>query len=596
MLDPQDRELLLDALRPDPGMILDGAVGTSFTLDLEAMLLAPLAFALFDADGAASDPTALLAAIQQYAENIALYCDQAHIHSKPSEQKLFVLLEPSLLPVRAPNGGSFHPKLWALRFRDGHGKVRHRLLVLSRNLTFDTSWDLVVRLDEESDGALPGSDVARVLHGLDRLAASPITKSVAESVAAVRFATPEPFTHGHLHAIGLPGTNGTTDPIGQATGDRALVVSPFLGAERLAVLERLGPARSRTLVSRPDELQRLGGRPSHRGERRWSSDRRRPPVYPMATKRPTRHCKGLHAKLYVSDHGDQASWFVGSANATTSGVRRNVETLLELTGPKSKTGVGSLLSEAGKEVRLRTLLEEFPLTDPDPAEPSPADRERKRLEQIAIGLCAMDLQVHVRPRGAHFELELVLTGDPPQLDGRDELRARPVTRSSWTDASMDSKNVATLEVARVSEVTSLIAFQIEGAAGLVPPREFVMVGTLIDAPADRIDRLLIDLIPDRRRFALLLFLLLAAGDPDVNNSAFARELIAGQDGASASGNELNIPLYESLVRASARDLERLRGIDTLVTRLSTTEEGRDRLPDGFEEMWESFRPLLRQDR
>ncbi len=596
MLDPQDRELLLDALRPDPGMILDGAVGTSFTLDLEAMLLAPLAFALFDADGAASDPTALLAAIQQYAENIALYCDQAHIHSKPSEQKLFVLLEPSLLPVRAPNGGSFHPKLWALRFRDGHGKVRHRLLVLSRNLTFDTSWDLVVRLDEESDGALPGSDVARVLHGLDRLAASPITKSVAESVAAVRFATPEPFTHGHLHAIGLPGTNGTTDPIGQATGDRALVVSPFLGAERLAVLERLGPARSRTLVSRPDELQRLGGKTIAP----WGT----PMVLRSAAtaglsngdEAADSSLQGLHAKLYVSDHGDQASWFVGSANATTSGVRRNVETLLELTGPKSKTGVGSLLSEAGKEVRLRTLLEEFPLTDPDPAEPSPADRERKRLEQIAIGLCAMDLQVHVRPRGAHFELELVLTGDPPQLDGRDELRARPVTRSSWTDASMDSKNVATLEVARVSEVTSLIAFQIEGAAGLVPPREFVMVGTLIDAPADRIDRLLIDLIPDRRRFALLLFLLLAAGDPDVNNSAFARELIAGQDGASASGNELNIPLYESLVRASARDLERLRGIDTLVTRLSTTEEGRDRLPDGFEEMWESFRPLLRQDR
>ena len=136
-------------------MVLDRAVGTSFTLDLEAMLLAPLAFALFDTDQAASDPTALLAAIQQNAENIALYCDRAHIYSKPSEQKLFVLLEPSLLPVAAPNGGSFHPKLWALRFRDADGDVRHRVLVLSRNLTFDTSWDLVARLDEQprwSDG------------------------------------------------------------------------------------------------------------------------------------------------------------------------------------------------------------------------------------------------------------------------------------------------------------------------------------------------------------------------------------------------------------------------------------------------------------
>src|SRR4051794_12921783 len=104
MLDPDSRELLFEALRPDPGAVLDSAVGTSFTLDLEALLLAPLAFALFDTDGAADDPTALLAAIQQHAAKLALYCDQAHIRTKPSDQKLFVLLEPCLLPVAAPNG------------------------------------------------------------------------------------------------------------------------------------------------------------------------------------------------------------------------------------------------------------------------------------------------------------------------------------------------------------------------------------------------------------------------------------------------------------------------------------------------------------
>ena len=300
---------------------------------------------------------------------------------------------------------------------------------------------------------------------------------------------------------------------------------------------------------------------------------------------------GLHAKLYVSDHDDRATWFVGSANATTSGVHHNVETVLELTGPKKKVGVASLLSEAGKEVRLRTLLEEFPLVDPEPTEPSLENRERDRLERIAIALCAMDLEVHVQLNGAHFELALAFTGEPPELHQQDDLRARTVTRSSWTDVAMGSKPTATLDVARVSEITSLIAFQIDGAAGLVPPREFVMVGTLVGAPADRIDRLIIDLIPDRRRFALLLFLLLAAGDPDVSSSAGARQLV-GQDSPSAAGGELNIPLYESLVRASARDLERLRGIDKLVSRMTKSEEGRDRLPDGFAEMWESFRPLL----
>jgi hypothetical protein len=49
MLDPHDRASLYEALRPPAGYDLDCAVGTSFTLDLEALLTAPIAFALHDA-------------------------------------------------------------------------------------------------------------------------------------------------------------------------------------------------------------------------------------------------------------------------------------------------------------------------------------------------------------------------------------------------------------------------------------------------------------------------------------------------------------------------------------------------------------------
>ena len=37
MLDPDDRHLLVEALKPPPGMTLDIAVGTTFTLDLQAV-------------------------------------------------------------------------------------------------------------------------------------------------------------------------------------------------------------------------------------------------------------------------------------------------------------------------------------------------------------------------------------------------------------------------------------------------------------------------------------------------------------------------------------------------------------------------------
>src|SRR5687768_1734163 len=78
MLDPEGRHLLLDALRPPPGHELDLAVGTTYTLDLYALLSAPVAFAMFDReaeDGTPRlDPIAALQALRRYAGRITMFC------------------------------------------------------------------------------------------------------------------------------------------------------------------------------------------------------------------------------------------------------------------------------------------------------------------------------------------------------------------------------------------------------------------------------------------------------------------------------------------------------------------------------------------
>ncbi len=43
MLEPRDRQLLFEALRPPDGFRFDEGVGTTFSLDLLALLMAPLA-------------------------------------------------------------------------------------------------------------------------------------------------------------------------------------------------------------------------------------------------------------------------------------------------------------------------------------------------------------------------------------------------------------------------------------------------------------------------------------------------------------------------------------------------------------------------
>ena len=67
MLDPTDRSLLFESLRPPIGYSLDRAVGTTYSLDLLTLLAAPLAFTLFDWEdkegGPMMDPLALLEAL-----------------------------------------------------------------------------------------------------------------------------------------------------------------------------------------------------------------------------------------------------------------------------------------------------------------------------------------------------------------------------------------------------------------------------------------------------------------------------------------------------------------------------------------------------
>jgi hypothetical protein len=57
MLDPETRRYTLETLRPSAGYELDRAIGTTFSLDLLALLTAPLAFTFFDWEDTEGRPT-----------------------------------------------------------------------------------------------------------------------------------------------------------------------------------------------------------------------------------------------------------------------------------------------------------------------------------------------------------------------------------------------------------------------------------------------------------------------------------------------------------------------------------------------------------
>jgi len=148
MLAPDTRTLLTDALRPPAGMSLSRAVALTFTADFESLLSAPLAFAAQHWRDA-TDSIAVMEAVRRCAGRIDVFCQAGQLAVPRNDSGLLAFLEQIVHPVRRPRPGHlFHPKIWAMRYRDDvGGETALRLLVLSRNLTTDRSWDICVQLD-----------------------------------------------------------------------------------------------------------------------------------------------------------------------------------------------------------------------------------------------------------------------------------------------------------------------------------------------------------------------------------------------------------------------------------------------------------------
>ena len=159
-------------------------------------------------------------------------------------------------------GAIFHPKVWAIRFTDQGGNRIHRVIILSRNMTLDRSWDTALVLDEEDDGAIdaaPAADFVRrlptlALPGLSAGRAAEI-EGLASSLSTVRLAAPSPFTAGELLPIGM--TDDRVWPFPDK-GKRLLAISPFLSKPAISAISTI--AADRTVVSRAESLELVGSK------------------------------------------------------------------------------------------------------------------------------------------------------------------------------------------------------------------------------------------------------------------------------------------------------------------------------------------------
>jgi hypothetical protein len=621
MLGTRSRALLLESLRPPAGYRLNRAVGTSYTLDLIALLTAPLAFTFFhahdDEGSPVADPVALLEALRRHAENVTLFCQAGAIAVPRPDQALLAYLEGSVVEVRAPMAdGLFHPKVWVMEFAAEGEPDMYRFLCLSRNLTFDRAWDTCLclegRLTKRRLGFRRNGPLADFLGRLPDLAVRGVAPGLredlnrmADAVRQVDFRVPEPFDDFMIHPLGL--VPGHAWPFPRA--GRALVMSPYLAHPTVERLHR--DHGLEVLISRPEAIDevhlREGGEsgtlarqifvlaPPANLDSRDAEDEESTlgGVDEVEAPTETPELTGLHAKLFVFEDGAEARIFTGSANATKAAFGLNVELMVELVGPSRACGIQALLGSEDdlRQDALGSLLQKYTPGPPEAVDDAQRSLER-RLDRLVAELASSRLTATASEVEEGEAWDLTLSGSLPPVLHEATLRVWPVTLSP-AHARVVSAGaegpLAAFEGVSLAALTGFFAFELNLLEGeSKAERRFVVTVVLQGAPEDRKERLLRSFLRDRRQVLRLLLLLLMDEGADV--SLFIQ---ASYDPESAWTGPLGGPaeatLLEALLGSLGESPDRIDHVARLIEDLGRTPEGRALLPEGLDTIW---KPIL----
>lgn len=327
-------DVIYSELLYSPGYKVDFAVGTTYSLDLEAMLMVPAAFGMLGDGGndITQHKSLLLEAIRQSSRHMAVFYNATSMGVPKNDLVIYPLLEKSLYPVRQV--GSFHPKIWVIKETSMETHVsRIKVISMSRNLTMDDSIDTAVCMTGEMEAVKQDAEKHRpLIELLKYLARTYCTdkamkrkiESLAADVAYVhRFDVDDPFVDYDFLPLSPALHKGWKEVMDSMQGRYMVVVSPFVTDSMIKDLTSRSGKENSILVTRTEMIDKCAI--EHFGK-----------VYGVNEEMINSGVGSinLHAKMYYVSYPPASDGFnylyIGSANATTSAFSRNTEFLLRL--------------------------------------------------------------------------------------------------------------------------------------------------------------------------------------------------------------------------------------------------------------------------
>lgn len=589
MIGLNERSILTDALTPPAGYEFDTGIITTYSLDLVTLLGLPLHLAWMAAskdENSQLEPIAIIESMRRVAQRLTVFCQRAQINHPRTPGPLLGLLEPVVREVKTPTDGVFHPKLWLLKYVNPTAPPKLVLLVSSRNLTEDQSWDCCVRLDGQvGKKPIKANAPIRTLieHAMRYATAEPegerkdCIEALIRDASSANWELPGDFQDVEFHAIGCGRTLKPWFPLHvDGKWNELGVVSPFVADNALDGLSKT-TFKQLKLVARDDELQGLKRTPAGFSCRVLKDTA----AAGDEVSEEVAENRGLHAKLYVAQKGWNTHLFAGSANATVAALSgRNTEFMVELIGRASKVGrPDDLFGEKG----IGSLLIPFIRQEDWLPEDKAVEEE---LEALRLKLSMANLAVRCESSETGWSMRM--DGVSDLVCGRANAMTWPITLLAQRALTLSAEKPVEFSGLQPYEITSIMAFKLS-----LQSKElcFSMSCPLYGAPEDRELELLRSVLKNRAAFMRYLALLL--GDWATGDALHKGK--GGKARGGSFGSQGDMPLFESMAKALSEDPGRLRHVQEVIERLKAEEGTQQIIPADFDGVWRQFESVLREE-
>ena len=602
MLNPNnDRLDYGQVLAPPVNYKLDFAIGTTYSLDLDALVGACIALGLAEETDSdlMKNPVCLLEALRATGDKVALFCEGGQIHLPGNVTSLYILLEKMVFPVTtAKRKGvakypSFHPKFWLIRYVDEKNNYLYRVVVLSRNLTFDRSWDVTFCMDGKKTSAEtvknnPVGDfisyLIKQLPETDYAAEKQKKmKSVIRELKNVEFSLDsKEFTDFDFIPFGIGSQYGSDQkPLYTLLEDsfhEAFIMSPFLSSgiiknfnERSKYMEHA----DYVLITRASELGKLKPSDCSNFEIYTMKDAVVDGEGLISEETSDIQKQDIHAKIYMLRKGSDSSLYLGSLNASHNALHGNVEFMIKL---HSKNRYLNLTKMKESLFGTDEAESPFQLAQFNNKQIDEVEEKANLLDGVIKDINRKTLGAVIKENGDRFDVSVSF--EP--INSEYEISVSPLL-SKKTATMAETVVFTDLELTQLSEF-----YKISVSDGSQTVSRVIMIPTE-NMPDDREKAVVSSVVNDKKCFYRYIAFLL--GDNLVVSALESMDMNENESSASQNHNKpIQLPaLYEKMLHTAATNPERFKEIEYLIKSISSDGV----IPEGFEQLYNTFKKAVK---